>query len=62
MYTKFYGLNKKPFESNLDSRFLYLGEKHREALALMIMPSGKGRVWCYFPALLEWGKQHSSLF
>ena len=36
MYTKFYGLNKKPFESNLDSRFLYLGEKHREALALMI--------------------------
>lgn len=36
MYTKFYGLNKKPFESNLDSRFLYLGEKHKEALALMI--------------------------
>lgn len=36
MYTKFYGLNSKPFESNLDSRFLYLGEKHKEALALMI--------------------------
>jgi len=36
MYTKFYGLNKKPFESNLDSSFLYLGEKHKEALALMI--------------------------
>ena len=36
MYTKYYKLNKKPFESNLDSRFLYLGEKHKEALALMI--------------------------
>ena len=36
MYTKYYGLDKKPFELNLDTRFLYLGEKHKEALALMI--------------------------
>lgn len=36
MYTNFYSLTANPFESNPDSRFLYLGEKHKEALALML--------------------------
>ena len=33
MYTKFYGLNEKPFEITPDPRFLYLSENHKEALA-----------------------------
>jgi len=36
MYTNFYKLNAKPFESNPESRFLYLGEQHKEALALLL--------------------------
>jgi type II secretory pathway predicted ATPase ExeA len=33
MYLSHYSLNKKPFTISPDSRFLWLGEKHREALA-----------------------------
>jgi len=33
MYLSHYNLNKKPFTISPDSRFLWLGEKHREALA-----------------------------
>jgi general secretion pathway protein A len=33
MYLSHYRLNKKPFTISPDSRFLWLGEKHREALA-----------------------------
>jgi general secretion pathway protein A len=33
MYTKFYGLQEKPFETAANPRFLYLSDKHREALA-----------------------------
>ena len=33
MYTKFYGLSEKPFEIATNPRFLYLSEKHQEALA-----------------------------
>jgi general secretion pathway protein A len=36
MYTKFYGLKGKPFETTTDPRFLYLGEKHREAMAHLL--------------------------
>ena len=36
MYTKFYGLNEKPFEITPDPRFLFLSENHREALAQLI--------------------------
>jgi general secretion pathway protein A len=35
MYTGFYNLKEKPFNLSPSSRFLYLGETHREALALM---------------------------
>ncbi len=35
MYTSFYELNEKPFELTPSSRFLYLGEIHKEALALL---------------------------
>ncbi|SPD74973.1 hypothetical protein PITCH_A400008 [uncultured Desulfobacterium sp.] len=35
MYTDFYNLREKPFELNPSSRFLYLGEVHKEALALL---------------------------
>lgn len=33
MYTSFYQLSVKPFQLNTDPRFLWLGTKHREALA-----------------------------
>ncbi|NLA74494.1 MAG: AAA family ATPase [Deltaproteobacteria bacterium] len=35
MYTAFYELNEKPFELTPSSRFLYLGDIHKEALALL---------------------------
>jgi general secretion pathway protein A len=33
MYEKFYGFKEKPFEITPDTRFVYLSEHHREALA-----------------------------
>jgi type II secretory pathway predicted ATPase ExeA len=35
MYTEFYGLKEKPFNLTPSPRFLYLGETHKEALALL---------------------------
>ena len=35
MYLDFYGFTKKPFELTPDPQFLYLGAKHKEALALL---------------------------
>ena len=35
MYTEFYDLKEKPFDLSPSSRFLYLGENHKEALALL---------------------------
>ena len=35
MYTEFYDLREKPFDLSPSSRFLYLGENHKEALALL---------------------------
>ncbi|MBW2302655.1 MAG: AAA family ATPase, partial [Deltaproteobacteria bacterium] len=35
MYTEYYGLKEKPFNLNPSARYLYLGESHREALALL---------------------------
>ena len=35
MYKSFYKVDKKPFESNSDLSFLWLGEKHREALSTL---------------------------
>ena len=35
MYTDFYDLKEKPFDLSPSSRFLYLGETHKEALALL---------------------------
>lgn len=35
MYLSFYELQKKPFQNNADPSFLWLGEKHEEALAIL---------------------------
>ena len=35
MYTSFYNLREKPFRINPDPKFLWLGEKHKEALAVL---------------------------
>ena len=35
MYLSQYGLKEKPFQISTDPRFLWLGEKHREALATL---------------------------
>lgn len=36
MYTSFYGLKEQPFNITPDSRFLYLSQRHREALASLL--------------------------
>ena len=35
MYTTFYNLNRKPFQISSDPVFMWLGEKHKEALATL---------------------------
>lgn len=35
MYLSYYGLERKPFQVNTDPKFLWLGEKHKDALAMM---------------------------
>ena len=35
MYLEFYKLNRKPFQISTNPEFLWLGEKHREALAVL---------------------------
>jgi type II secretory pathway predicted ATPase ExeA/phage tail protein X len=35
MYTEFYNLQEKPFDLTHSARFLYLGEVHKEALAML---------------------------
>jgi general secretion pathway protein A len=35
MYTDFYNFKEKPFNLTPSSRFLYLGDVHKEALALL---------------------------
>lgn len=36
MYTSFFGLNEKPFSITPDPRYLYMSERHREALAHLL--------------------------
>jgi general secretion pathway protein A len=36
MYLSYYNLSEWPFQINSDPRFLWLGEKHKEALATLI--------------------------
>ena len=36
MYTKFFGLSEKPFSITPDPRYLYLSERHAEALAHLL--------------------------
>ncbi len=42
MYEKHFGLNHKPFAITPDPRYLYLGERHREALAHLLFGVGEG--------------------
>lgn len=35
MYLDYYGLQEKPFDINTDPRFLWLGEKHKEAFSVL---------------------------
>ena len=35
MYRSYYNLTKKPFQLTTDPKFLWLGEKHKEALATL---------------------------
>ncbi len=44
MYRKFFGLKEKPFEITPDPQFVYLSEKHEEALSHLkyAIQEGKG--------------------
>lgn len=35
MYLNYYGINKKPFQISVDPSFLWMSEKHKEALAML---------------------------
>ncbi len=42
MYLEFYGLNEPPFSITPDPRFVYLSERHRDALAHLLFGIGQG--------------------
>lgn len=42
MYASYFGLREPPFAITPDPRYLYLGERHREALAGLLYGSGEG--------------------
>lgn len=42
MYLEFYGLKEAPFSITPDPRFVYLSERHRDALAHMLFGIGQG--------------------
>ena len=42
MYTKHFGLTEAPFSMTPDPRFLYMSERHREALAHLLYGIGEG--------------------
>jgi len=39
MYTRFFGLNEKPFSITPDPRFLFMSARHGEALAHLVSGS-----------------------
>src|SRR5439155_1508521 len=43
MYLSFFGLNEKPFAITPDPRYLYLSERHAEALAQLTGEVGTGK-------------------
>ena len=43
MYTSFFGLSEKPFAITPDPRYLYLSERHAEALAHLLLSEWLGR-------------------
>ena len=42
MYEAFFGLQQEPFSIAPDPRFLYMSDKHREALALLNFGLSRG--------------------
>ena len=36
MYNDYFGFSESPFENNLDQRFLFLSEDHKEVLAALL--------------------------
>src|SRR6188508_1039467 len=42
MYLEFYGLREAPFSITPDPRFVFLSERHRDALAHLLYGVGKG--------------------
>ncbi len=56
MYTKFYKLAERPFELTPDLRFLYLSDKHREALAHLTYGVRERRVFVQLTGEVGTGK------
>src|SRR5574342_205341 len=42
MYTTYFGLTEAPFSMTPDPRYLYMSERHREALAHLVYGIGEG--------------------
>ena len=50
MYTAYFGLQQEPFSIAPDPRFLYMSDKHREALQLIWNAWWRSRRAAFFPA------------
>ncbi|MGA2189628.1 MAG: hypothetical protein ABSH33_13935 [Steroidobacteraceae bacterium] len=46
MYTSFFGLSEKPFAITPDPRYLYLSERHAEALAHLLYGKRRWPICC----------------
>ena len=42
MYEQFYGLDERPFSITPDPRFVYLSQRHQDALAHLLYGIGRG--------------------
>src|SRR5262245_8959916 len=56
MYTAHFGLSEPPFSMTPDPRYLYMSERHREALAHLIYGSGEGGGFVRLTAEIGTGK------
>src|SRR5512139_2033617 len=56
MYTEFFELFEKPFSLSTSPRFLYLGEKHKEALAILKYGVLERQGFVLLPGEVETGK------
>jgi len=58
MYLSYYNLKIRPFQISADPKFLWLGEKHKEALATLKYATQENKGGGSLPAMSAQGKLH----